>query len=95
VTAGLSDGFALGDAFAEAVQVAQPFLPDGASVVPLSEARTLGEANYGLLITFGFALVVILLVLAAQFESVWSAIIVMVTVPFGLPARSSPCWSPG
>src|SRR5690606_17371767 len=51
---------------------------------PLAEARTLGEANYGLAITFGFALVVILLVLAAQFESVWSAVIVMATVPFGL-----------
>src|SRR5690606_66999 len=78
VTAGLSDTFALGDAYGEAVRIAQPLLPDGASVVPLSEAKTLGEANYGLLITFGFALVVILLVLAAQFESVWSAVIVMV-----------------
>ena len=84
VTAGLSDGFALGDAYGEAVRIAQPFLPDGASIVPLAEARTLGEANYGLAITFGFALVVILLVLAAQFESVWSAVIVMATVPFGL-----------
>jgi HAE1 family hydrophobic/amphiphilic exporter-1 len=50
----------------------------------MAEARTLGESNSGLAITFGFALVVILLVLAAQFESVWSAIIVMATVPFGL-----------
>ena len=50
----------------------------------MAEAKTIGESNNGLLITFGFALVVILLVLAAQFESVWSAIIVMATVPFGL-----------
>jgi HAE1 family hydrophobic/amphiphilic exporter-1 len=84
VTAGLSDNFALGDAYTEAVQMAQPFLPDGASIVPLSEARTIGEANYALAITFGFALVVILLVLSAQFESVWSAVIVLATVPFGL-----------
>ncbi|RZA25529.1 MAG: efflux RND transporter permease subunit, partial [Proteobacteria bacterium] len=33
-----------------------------------------------------FALVIILLVLAAQFESFWSAIIVMATVPFGVAA---------
>ncbi len=84
VTAALSDGFALGDAYAEAVAIARPHLPEGASILPLAEARTIGEANYGLAITFGFALVVILLVLAAQFESVWSAVIVMVTVPFGL-----------
>jgi HAE1 family hydrophobic/amphiphilic exporter-1 len=84
VTAALTDGFVLGDAFAEAVAIAQPLLPDGAGIVPMAEAKTLGESNNGLLITFGFALIVILLVLAAQFESVWSAIIVMATVPFGL-----------
>ncbi len=84
VTAALSDGFALGDAYAEAVQIAKPYLPAGAAVIPLAEARTIGDSNNGLAITFGFALVVILLVLAAQFESVWSAVIVMVTVPFGL-----------
>jgi signal transduction histidine kinase len=59
-------------------------LADGAAIVPLSEAKTIGEANYGLAVTFGFAVVVIFLVLAAQFESVWSAVIVMATVPFGL-----------
>ncbi len=42
-------------------------------IIPLAEAKTIGDSNYGLAITFGFALVVILLVLAAQFESVWSA----------------------
>jgi HAE1 family hydrophobic/amphiphilic exporter-1 len=84
VTAALTDTFALGDAYAEAVQIAQPFLPDGAAIIPMAEAKTIGENNNGLLITFSFALVVILLVLAAQFESVWSAVIVMVTVPFGL-----------
>jgi len=61
-----------------------PLLPEGAAIIPLAEAKTIGESNYGLAITFGFALVVILLVLAAQFESVWSALIVMATVPFGL-----------
>lgn len=84
VTASLSETFALGDGYTEAVQLAQPYLPEGASIVPLSEARTIGEANNALVITFGFALVVILLVLSAQFESIWSAVIVMATVPLGL-----------
>jgi HAE1 family hydrophobic/amphiphilic exporter-1 len=84
ITASLTDGFALGDAYQQAVAIAQPMLPAGTSITPIAEARTIGENNNGLLITFGFALVVILLVLAAQFESVWSAIIVMATVPFGL-----------
>jgi HAE1 family hydrophobic/amphiphilic exporter-1 len=84
ITASLTDGFALGDAYQEALAIAQPLLPEGTAILPMAEARTIGDSNNGLLITFGFALVVILLVLAAQFESLWSAVIVMATVPFGL-----------
>lgn len=84
ITAALTDGFGLGDAYNQAVEIARPLLPPGVTIAPLAEARTIGENNNGLLITFGFALVVILLVLSAQFESVWSALIVMATVPFGL-----------
>ncbi|WP_421759399.1 efflux RND transporter permease subunit [Devosia sp.] len=84
ITAALTDGFALGDAYTEAVKIAQPLLPPGGGIIPIAEAKTIGDSNTGLLTTFGFAIVVILLVLAAQFESVWSAIIVVVTVPFGL-----------
>ncbi|WP_108459815.1 efflux RND transporter permease subunit [Devosia naphthalenivorans] len=87
VTAGLDDGqLALGDAYSIMLDIARPLLPEGVSIIPLSEAKTLGEASNGLFITFGFALVIILLVLAAQFESVWSAVIVMTTVPFGVAA---------
>ena len=57
---------------------------NGDTILPLAEAKTIGESNNGLAITFGFAVLVILLVLSAQFESVFAAIIVMITVPFGL-----------
>ncbi|MBD8063864.1 efflux RND transporter permease subunit [Devosia sp. PTR5] len=86
VSASLEEGLALGDAYAQLQEIAAPLLPEGTSILPLAEAKTLGEANNGLFITFGFALVIILLVLAAQFESFWSAIIVMATVPFGVAA---------
>ncbi len=84
VYAGLSDGFAMGDAYNEARSLVMPLLPAGASIIPLAEAATLGENANGLIITFGFAVIVIVLVLAAQFESFVSAGIIMVTVPFGL-----------
>ena len=84
INAGLTDGFSIGDAYAEARSVLLPQLPAGVSIIPLAEAATLGENANGLTITFGFAVVVILLVLAAQFESFVSALIIMVTVPFGL-----------
>jgi len=86
VSASLEEGLALGDAYAELQRIATPLLPEGTSILPLAEAKTLGDANNALFVTFGFALVIILLVLAAQFESFWSAIIVMTTVPFGIAA---------
>ncbi|WP_240230263.1 efflux RND transporter permease subunit [Devosia lacusdianchii] len=86
VTASLDGGLALGDAYYQMLDMARPILPEGTSIIPLAEAKTIGEASNGLFITFGFALVIILLVLAAQFESLWSAIIVMTTVPFGVAA---------
>lgn len=84
IQASLSDNFALGDAYNRALAIGRPLLQSGQTIIPLAEAATLGTSNSGVAITFGFALVVILLVLAAQFESIWSAVIVMATVPFGL-----------
>ncbi len=84
MTAGLTDGFAIGDAYAQARALLLPQLPAGVTIIPLAEAATIGQNSNGLATTFGFAALVILLVLAAQFESFVSAGIIMVTVPFGL-----------
>src|SRR5690606_29238762 len=35
VTAALTEGFALGDAYNEAVQIVRPMLPDGVAIVPM------------------------------------------------------------
>ena len=84
ITSGLSADFALGDAWKRAQEIAAPLLPAGSRVIPLAEAATLGETTGSMLTIFGFAIVIILLVLAAQFESFVSAIIIMATVPLGL-----------
>jgi HAE1 family hydrophobic/amphiphilic exporter-1 len=84
IEASLTPTFALGDALAEVRALAPEVLAPENRIVPLSEAATLDETSSGLLITFGFALAVVLLVLAAQFESVISAVVVMATVPLGL-----------
>jgi len=84
ITAGLTDGFALGDAYMEAVALAEPLLPPGARVIPLAEAATLDQSSRDMLVTFGIAIAVVLLVLAAQFESFVAALIIMSTVPLGL-----------
>jgi len=84
ITTGLENDFALGNAYAEIVRLAEPILPPGARVVPLAEAATLDKSSNEMLITFAIAIIVVLLVLAAQFESFVSALIIMATVPIGL-----------
>jgi HAE1 family hydrophobic/amphiphilic exporter-1 len=65
---------------------AAPLLGADMSIKYLGEAAALNETASGVAVTFIFALIVVLLVLAAQFESFMSAIIIMFTVPFGLAA---------
>ncbi len=84
ITAGLTPDLALGDALAEVQAMAAGGLEADMRIVPLAEAATLGETASGLFDTFGIALAVVFLVLAAQFESFVSAVIVMATVPLGL-----------
>ncbi|WP_041375394.1 efflux RND transporter permease subunit [Polymorphum gilvum] len=84
ITAGLAPDFALGNAYDVAQEIAEPLLPPGARIIPLAETATLGEQSSSMARTFGFAIVIILLVLAAQFESFVSAVIIMATVPLGL-----------
>ncbi|NKK65365.1 MMPL family transporter [Rhizobium leguminosarum bv. viciae] len=84
ITAGLTDGMSLGDAVKQVTELAEPLMPPGSRLLPLAEAATLEENSSGMALTFGFAIVIIFLVLAAQFESVLSSLIIMSTVPLGL-----------
>ncbi len=61
-------------------------MPDGIGLVFLGEARAFEETSQQVALTYILAFIIVLLVLAAQFESVNSAIVVMLTVPFGLAA---------
>ncbi|KKZ86115.1 multidrug transporter AcrB [Rhizobium phaseoli] len=84
ITAGLKNGMSLGTAVSQVTELAAPLLPPSARLLPLAEAATLEENSSGMALTFGFAIVIIFLVLAAQFESVLSSLIIMSTVPLGL-----------
>ncbi len=84
ITAGLGPGQSLGSALATTTELATPLMPAGARLLPLAEAATLDQNSSGMGTTFGFAIIIIFLVLAAQFESVLSSVIIMATVPLGL-----------
>lgn len=84
ISAGLGPNMSLGSAMAEVDRLAEEILSEENRIVPLAEAATLDQTSAGMLMTFGFAIVVVFLVLSAQFESFISAIVVMSTVPLGL-----------
>lgn len=61
-------------------------LPKGIGMLMLDEAAELDENSRGVAFTYLAALLIVFLVLVAQFESITSALIVMLTVPFGICA---------
>lgn len=77
-------GVTLGEAIAVLDQAAKEVLPPGYSVDYAGQARQLKTEGGGLVVSFFFALVIIYLVLSAQFESWRDPVIMLVTVPMSV-----------
>ncbi|HET7717612.1 MAG TPA: efflux RND transporter permease subunit [Bauldia sp.] len=86
MSATLGEGIDLREAMDRVQEIAAEVLPPGMGLIFTGEAKELNAASSGVAQTFAFALLVVLLVLAAQFESFISAVILVATVPFGLAA---------
>ena len=82
----VSPDVALQTAIDDLMALAEEVLPPDISVITQGEAAALDETTHDTLITYGFALLVVFLVLVAQFESLTSALVIMAIVPFGLAA---------
>ena len=74
-------GHTLGEAISFLQQKAKALLPEGYSVDYQGESRQFVQEGNTLLVTFGFALIVIFLVLAAQFESFRDPFIILIALP--------------
>lgn len=77
-------GVTLGDALATLQTVAQRVLPSSYSIDYGGQSRQLVKESSGFVFTFGFALVIIFLALAAQFESFRDPLIILVSVPMSI-----------
>ena len=86
IDADLSPELTLRDAVDQVRALSQTALPEGVGLLFLGEAQTLEETSREIAITFAIALLVVFLVLVAQFESLTSAAVIMITVPFGVAA---------
>ena len=88
INVGIEEGVALGDAVANMRAIADEVLERDMSILLLGEARTLAETSENTAFVFAIALLIVFLVLAAQFESMISALVILFTVPFGLAAAA-------
>jgi len=77
-------GIQLGEALAVLEDAAATVLPRGYSYDYAGQARQFKQEGSSLVVTFFFALIIIYLVLAAQFESFRDPIIMLVTVPLSI-----------
>ncbi len=84
LTANLAPGFTLGAAIDSLDALAAEVLPAGSTTKLAGESRELDESGSSLYFAFGLALVVVFMVLAAQFESLLHPFTVLLSVPLAV-----------
>ena len=80
----MAPGYSLGDALTWTEQAARDVLPGVAQTDVKGDSRDLRETGGSVAFTFGMALLVVFLVLAAQFESFVHPFVIMLTVPLAV-----------
>jgi multidrug efflux pump len=84
ISARLAPGYPLGEAIGFAQQAAREELPETAQIDFAGQSREYLQAGGAAMFTFGMALLVVFLVLAAQFESFAHPLVIMLTVPLAV-----------
>lgn len=84
ITGSLQDGFPLGDALDAVERIVRENLPSTARLSFEGESRELKDSSSALYLTFALALIIVFLVLAAQFESWIHPLVIMMTVPLAV-----------
>jgi len=81
LSAALEEGYDLGSAIRYMQEVTARDLPPEARIAFDGQSRQYLEASSGVMVTFALALLIVFLVLAAQFESFVHPIVIMLSVP--------------
>ena len=84
VSSGLAPGVTIGEGLDEMDRIAAETLDESFRTALAGESKEFRESSSSLMFTFGLALVLIFLILAAQFESFKDPLIVMLTVPLAI-----------
>ena len=84
ISAGLAEGKTIGDGLDEMDKIAEEVLDDTFRTALTGESKEFRESSSSLMFAFILALVLIYLILAAQFESFKDPFIIMLTVPLAV-----------
>src|SRR5690554_6547745 len=95
ISAGLAPGYTMGEAIEWTYRVAAEELPGHAQIDWKGETREFQEAGGAIMLTFALALVIVYLVLAAQFESFLHPLVIMLTVPLAVLGALLGLWATG
>jgi multidrug efflux pump len=95
ISANLAEGYTLGEALDFLEDIIRTELPATAQIDYRGESLELRESSGSLYFTFGIALLVVFLVLAAQFESFIHPLVIMVTVPLAVAGGLFGLWVAG
>ncbi len=95
ITARLAPGYSLGQALADLDQIAREELPPSAQIDYRGESRDYLTSGDTILLTFALAMLVVFLVLAAQFESFVHPLVIMLTVPLAVLGALLALWGWG
>ena len=89
VTAGLADGTTIGQALDEMDRIAKETLDESFRTALAGESKDFRESSSSLMFAFVLALILIYLILSAQFESFKDPLVVMLTVPLAIAGALS------
>lgn len=92
VSAGLAPGKTIGDGINAMEEVSDKILDDSFSTSLTGPSRDFAESSSNILFAFLLALLLIYLILAAQFESFIDPFIIMITVPLALAGALLALW---
>ena len=92
ISGGLKTGYTLGDGNAAMREIADRVLDESFSTAFTGQSRDFEESSSSLLYVFIFAIILIFLVLAAQFESFVDPVIIIITVPLAISGALLTLW---
>jgi multidrug efflux pump len=92
VSAGVAPGHTLGEGIQAMKDIAQPLLDESFSIALAGASRDFEESSDNIMFALGLAILLIFLVLAAQFESFIDPIIIIITVPLAFAGALLSLW---